>query len=213
VLRRLLGHKLGTDLVERYLQGAYERHGSLHMPFVIGLMSKPDDAWWDDPKTPAKETRDDILRAALGDATAWLVKTYGPQQDAWAWGKVHTLSYNHQPLGGPAVPGPIRRAFNTRTVPARGDNYSVDGASFLWSHPFRVVHGTALRMIVDLEDLSRSVSVHAPGQTEHLFHPHRDDLMELSHKVEFHPMLHTREAVEKHRKATLTLTPAVALAK
>jgi penicillin G amidase len=213
VLRRLLQHKLGPELVKEYLMGQYERHGSLHMPFVIGQMAQPDSAWWDDPKTPAKETRDDILRAALADATAWLVKTYGPTPEAWAWGQVHQITYAHQPLGGPAVPGPIRRAFNTRALPARGDNYSVDGASFLWSHPFKVVHGTALRMIVDLADLSRSVSIHTPGQTEHLYHPHRDDLMELSREVKFHPMLHTREAVEQHREATLTLTPAVALMK
>ncbi|RKH17377.1 penicillin acylase family protein [Corallococcus praedator] len=213
VLRRLLQHKLGPELVQQYLLSQYERHGSLHMPFVIGLMSQPESPWWDDPKTPAKETRDDILRAALADATAWLGKTFGPKPEGWAWGKVHTLTYTHQPLGGPMIPGPIRRAFNTRTVPARGDNYSVDGASFLWSHPFNVVHGTALRMIVDLEDFSRSMSIHAPGQTEHLFHPHRDDLLDLSREVKFHPMLYTRDAVEQHREATLTLTPAVALVK
>ncbi|QAT87003.1 acyl-homoserine lactone acylase [Corallococcus coralloides] len=211
VLRKLLQHKLEPSLVNQYLMGQYERHGSLHMPFVIGLMSQPDSAWWDDPKTPEQETRDDILRAALGVATAWLTKTYGPKPEAWAWGQVHQLTYAHQLLGGPAIPGPIRRVFNSRPVPARGDNYSVDGASFLWSHPFKVVHGTALRMIVDLADLSRSVSIHSPGQSEHLFHKHRDDLMELNRKVEFHPMLHTRQAVEQHREATLTLTPAVAL--
>jgi penicillin amidase len=211
VLRNLLRHKLGPELVERYLASEYERHGSLHMPFVIGLMSRPDDAWWDDPKTPEKETRDDILRRALGEAVQWLTEKHGADAKGWQWGKVHTLTFSHQPLGGPASPGPVRRAFNT-TQPARGDNYSVDGASFLWNRPFTVVHGTALRMVIDLNDLSKSVSVHAPGQTEHLYHPHRDDMVEMSQQVKFHPMLFTRQAVESNLEATLTLQPAPAKA-
>ncbi|MBU8895096.1 penicillin acylase family protein [Corallococcus sp. M34] len=208
ILRNVLRHKLGPELVERYLASEYERHGSLHMPFIIGLMSQPDSPWWDDPKTPEKETRDDILRRALGEAAQWLTEKYGAQPSGWEWGKVHTLTYAHGMLGGPAIPGPVRRVFNTRTVPARGDNYSVDGASFLWNRPFTVVHGTALRMIVDMSDLSKSVSVHGPGQSEHLYHPHRDDMLDLIRDVKFHPMLATRDAVEAHQKQTLTLEPA-----
>ncbi|MBZ4423324.1 penicillin acylase family protein [Myxococcus sp. RHSTA-1-4] len=208
VLRALLRHKLGPKLVERYLDSDYERHGSMHMPLVIDLMGKPEDPWWDDPKTSERETRDDVLRRALGEALRWLGEHHGQDPKGWAWGRVHTLTYQHSTLGGPASPGMLRRLVNTRTLPARGDNYSVDGASFLWSQPFKVVHGTALRMIVDLGDLSKSVAIHAPGQTEHLYHPHRDDLLELNHQLRYHPLLHTRQAVESHARNTLTLQPA-----
>ena len=49
---------------------------------------------------------------------------------------------------------------------------------------------------------------HTPGQSEHLYHPHRDDMLEMSQKVEFHPLLFTRQQVEAHAKGTLTLQPA-----
>ncbi|NMO13492.1 penicillin acylase family protein [Pyxidicoccus fallax] len=208
VLRALLRHKLQPKLAQRYLESDYERHGSMHMPLVIELMGKPDDAWWDDPATPERETRDDILRRTLGEALRWLGEHHGQDPKGWAWGNVHTVTYQHMTLGGPASPGPLRRLANTRTLPARGDNYSVDGASFLWHQPFKVVHGTALRMIVDLGDLSKSVAIHAPGQSEHLYHPHRDDLLELNSQVRYHPLLHTRQAVEAHVRNTLTLQPA-----
>ena len=56
-------------------------------------------------------------------------------------------------------------------------------------------------------DLSKSVAIHAPGQSEHLYHPHRDDLMALNQQVRLHPLLHTRQAVEAHARNTLTLQP------
>ncbi|MFY0566437.1 penicillin acylase family protein [Archangium lansingense] len=212
VLRKLLGNKLGKDLVGRYLASDYERHGSMHMPWVIGLMEKPDSEWFDDPKTPEKETRDDVVRSSFTEAIAWLSERYGADPAGWTWGKVHTVTFIAAPLGrlGPAW---VRRAFNTKTVPARGDNYSVDGSSFLWSRPYEVVHGTALRMIIDLNDFSKSVGIHTPGQSEHLYHPHRDDMLDMSQKVEFHPLLFTRQQVDAHAKGTLTLQPASAMAK
>ncbi|PTL74978.1 penicillin acylase family protein [Vitiosangium sp. GDMCC 1.1324] len=212
VLRNLLSNKLGKTLVERYLASDYERHGSMHMPWVIGLMEKPDSEWFNDAKTPGKETRDDLLRRSFAEAVQWLSQRYGPDAAGWQWGRVHTMTFINAPLGriGPAF---VRRAFNSRTMPARGDNYSVDGASFLWSRPYDVVHGTALRMIVDLSDFSKSVGIHTPGQSEHLYHPHRTDLMEMSHKVEFHPLLFTRQQVEAHTEGTLTLQPATEIAK
>jgi penicillin amidase len=208
VLRALLRHKLEPKLVERYLDGDYERHGSLHMPLVIDMMAKPEDPWWDDPKTPGRETRDDILRNALAEAVRWLGEHFGQDPAGWTWGRVHTVTYPHMPLGGPGSPGPLRRTFNSRTLPARGDNYSVDGASFQWSRPFRVIHGTALRVVIDMGDLTKSVAIHAPGQTEHLYHPHRDDLLEAHQNLQYYPLLYTRQAVEAHTKSTLTLRPA-----
>ncbi|MCY1015593.1 penicillin acylase family protein [Pyxidicoccus sp. MSG2] len=207
VLRALLRHKLGPKLVERYLDSDYERHGSMHMPLVVDLMGKPEDAWWDDPTTPERETRDDILRRSLTAALQWLTERFGPELKGWTWGRVHTVTYQHVVLGGPGSPKSLRNAFNTRALPARGDTYSVDGASFIWSRPFDVVHGTALRVVIDLGDLTKSVAIHAPGQSEHLGHPHRDDLMDMSQKVECHPLLYTREAVESQAKSTLTLQP------
>lgn len=210
LLRRLLGHKLGPALVERYLASEYERHGSLHMPLVIGLMADPDNEWFDDPRTPERETRDDLVRRSLAEAVQWLRERYGPDPAGWTWGRVHTKTYLHAPLGR-VGPGWLRRLFNSKTLPARGDNYTVEGASFLWSAPFSVVHGTVQRMVIDLGDLSRSVGVHMPGQSEHLYHPHREDMVETSGSGQYHPLLFTREEVEANVEDKLVLQPAEAV--
>lgn len=225
LLRRLLRHKLGPALAERYLASEYERHGSMHMPLVIGLMETPESDWFKGPGSgpgpgdegqgqgkdqgqgQATRTRDEVVQESFHDAIRWLGEKYGKDPKGWRWGRVHTVTYMHSPLGRTGI-GLLGRLFNSRTLPARGDNYTVDGASFLWSRPFEVVHGTAMRMIIDLGDLTKSVGIHTPGQCEHLYHPHRDDLMEMCQKVEYHPLLFTRQAVEAEAEHTLTLEPA-----
>ncbi|MCP4546534.1 MAG: penicillin acylase family protein, partial [bacterium] len=61
------------------------------------------------------------------------------------------------------------------------------------------------RLIVDLDDLSRSLAVNSTGQCAHAFHRHREDQIALWSRVDYHPLLSTREAVEAAAEATLRL--------
>jgi penicillin amidase len=200
LLRRVVGHRLGPTLAERYLAGEYERHGSLHMPLVIGLLGGPDEGGFGVPRAEA-------LRLAFADGVKWLAERHGQDLDGWRWGRIHTVTWTHAPLGRTGIRW-LERVFNTPALPARGDNYTVDGASFLWSKPFAVVHGTVLRMVIDLGDLARSTAVIAPGQSEHLGHPHRTDQLDLFQGGGQHPMLFTREAALAEAEGVLTLEPA-----
>jgi penicillin amidase len=190
-LRRLLAERLGPKLTERYLASEYERHGSMHMPYVLRVLG---------------EGRDDVLSASFSEGVAWLAERYGTDPTTWRWGRVHTVTWTHSPLGRTGIRW-LSRLFNAPELPARGDNYTVDGSSFLWSKPFEVVHGTVVRMVVDLGALDASTAVVAPGQSEHLHHPHRLDQLELLRSGESHPLLLARAAVEKHAQHRLTLSP------
>jgi penicillin amidase len=83
----------------------------------------------------------------------------------------------------------------------------VNVAAHGWNQPFEVNFGTSQRMIIDLSDWDNSLTVHTTGQSEHLGHPHREDLISTWQNVEYHPMLFTRETVEANAEAVLTLTP------
>jgi len=63
------------------------------------------------------------------------------------------------------------------------------------------------RQIVDMGDLSRSVIGVPPGQSGQLGSPHYDDLIEPWLKGEYHPMLWTREQVEREAEGRLRLKP------
>jgi penicillin amidase len=204
LLRRVVERKLGAKLAERYLAGEYERHGSMHMPLVLALMADPEHEWYRGGAEPT--TRDEMVRRSFAEALDGLAAKYGTDPGQWQWGRAHAVTWKQSPLGRSGI-GWLARIFNAGPFPARGDNYTVDGASFVWNDPFEVVHGTVLRMIVDLGDLSRSVGVVAPGQSEHVFHPHRDDGLGLLRKGEYHPLLFTRAAVEAAAEDVLRLEP------
>jgi len=102
----------------------------------------------------------------------------------------------------------LERIFNSRAIPAPGGPFSVNMTRYTWpDQPFSVVHGTSQRMIVDVSDLDNMLVVNSTGQSEHIFHLHRDDLISMWQNVEYHLLLFTGEAVEENAEAVLTLTP------
>ncbi len=201
LLRNTLADELGDDLMEDYRGEHYT-----HVPMMVDLMAQADSPWFDDVTTAQVETRDDIVRRSLADAVAWLSERYGDAPEQWEWGRLHTMTFVHQPLGQSGI-GLLEWLFNSKPIPARGDNFTVDAASFDFNEPFAMNHGVSQRQIVDLSNLANSMTVHTTGQSGQLFHPHREDFISLWQNVEYHPMLFDREAVEANAEATLTLTP------
>ena len=201
LVRNTLADELGEDLMEEYIG-----HSSIHVPMMVDLVRQADSLWFDDVTTPQVETRDDIVRRSLSDAVAWLSERYGDTPERWEWGRLHTMTFVHQPLGQSGI-GVLESLFNSKPIPARGDNFTVDAASFSFSQPFGMIHGASQRYIADTLAWDDSQTVHTTGQSGHLFHPHREDFIPLWQDVEYHPMPFTRQAVEASAASTLTLVP------
>jgi penicillin amidase len=196
----IVGDELGDDLMK-----AYRPTGFNQTPMYVEMMKKPDTPWFDDRRTASKvETRDDIVRRAFSEAVADLGKRLGDNPAYWRWGSLHRAVFAHQPLGN--VP-PLKKMFNGKPVALPGEAFSVDSMTPNRMNPFRVTFGVSQRLIVDLSDLARSLSVNSTGQNAQVFHRHREDQTELWSRNEYHPMLFTRDAVEKAGKEKLTLTP------
>jgi penicillin amidase len=192
--------ELGDALMDRY-----RAYSNTHMPLLIDWMAQPDNPWFDDVNTPEVETRDDVLHSSLADAVNWLSDNYGEDSDEWQWGKLHTKTFVHNPLGQSGI-GAIEWLFNSEPIAARGDGFTVDAASFSLNAPFAMGGGVSQRYIADLSDFANSLSIHTTGQSGHLFHPHREDFIPLWQNVEYHPMVYDRDQVEANAEATLTLS-------
>ena len=115
----------------------------------------------------------------------------------------------HQPLGQSGI-GILEDLFNSKTVPARGDEFTVDAAWFSYDQPFAMTGGASQRFIADLSDLDNSQTIHTTGQSGQLFHRHREDFITPWQNVEYHPSPFSREAVEAYADTVLTLTPSEA---
>ncbi len=182
--------------------------GDQSMWAVNLLLQKPDDAWWDDVKTSDKtENRDDILIRAFRNAYDQIVKEHGENRDHWRWGGIHTATFVSNPLGNSGIDlienmvnrGPFEVAGGPDIINATGFDTSVDNFDVDWL--------PSMRMVVDLNDLSQSQTMHTTGQSGHPFSPHYADMVDSWRNILYHPMLWTRDQVDKARVNDLILTP------
>lgn len=199
--RSVVGDELGEDILFEY-----QRYGLATSPKLATLMVQPDNLWFDDRTTPERETRDDITLRALDTALDWLSERYGTDPNGWQWGRLHTMTFVHQPLGQSGIAA-LEQIFNSKAIPAPGGDYTVNNGWFSALEPFVMEGGTSQRLIIDFNNLENTLAVNSTGQSGHVFHPHRDRMIEMWQNMEYHPMRFSRESVEQVREGTLTLNP------
>jgi len=204
LLEDILNDDLGPDVFKEY-----RTVGLSQVPSIVDLLARPDDPLFDDRRTPAVERRDDIVRRSLTHAVAWLSKRYGDDPAGWTYGRVHSVTFVHAPLGQSGI-APLERLFNSATFPARGTAFTVDAAMPDFTAPFGVVFGTSQRMIVDLSDLETSTWVNSTGQNGQLWNRHREDQIPKWEAVQGYPMRFGEAAVRAHPEGRLTLVPGAA---
>ncbi len=208
---RFLVEEMVRDELQPELTAEYLEHYWIHGPLMLKLMDEGTSSLFDDTSTPQVETRDDIARRSLSNAVAWLAKHYGANPKGWSWGRLHTISLRHRPLGMVDIPV-VSKLFNYGPVAAPGcDRFTVNATWFTWDdpeHPYNAAAGTSQRIIMDVSDWDRSVAVNSTGQSELLFHAHREDLVELWQNLKYHPLLFTRKAIEAEAADHLKLVPA-----
>ena len=213
LLRSTFDDDLG-DLASAYVDG-----GDVNSQATTLLLAQPDSEWWDDTTTlDVVETRDDILKKSLADATAALTAEFGADPAGWKWGALHQVTFASQALGD----SPVAFIFNRGPFAVNGGREIVNasGVSFGQAYPddpgdpapklvsiFQSRGGPSLRQIVDLSDLDASHFIHTTGQSGLPYHPHYDDMIQPWLNIEFAPMWWERQSVEQNAEGTLSLTP------
>ncbi|MBS3783627.1 MAG: penicillin acylase family protein [Anaerolineae bacterium] len=190
--------ELGEDLLEEARPAVVDA--------LLNLLADDTSAWFDDITTPATETRDDTLLKALREAVEDLTELQGSRMERWQWGDLHTASFENQSLGQSGI-RPVESLFNRGPFPVDGTLATVNQGDYSLSDPYTVRTIASYRQIIDLGDLTRSVSMHTTGQSGHPFHRHYDDMIASWRDVEHHPMLWDRQDVEAGAEGVLVLTP------
>jgi penicillin G amidase len=183
--------------------------GGRYMAAMLTLLKDPTNGWWDDRRTPGLvETRDEILRKALVQARLDLAKHLGKDPVTWSWGELHTLTEEHQVLGGPTVPDLVRRVFNRGPVELGGGSSIVNANGWdASSGNFDVYWAPSMRMVVDLGNLDESTWVTQTGTSGHPYSAHYVDQLDAWAAGETFPWPFSRGAVEQARQEELVLTP------
>lgn len=202
---RLLRDTFDNDLSGPLAQ-SYKGVGWVSMPVILALMEQPDSPWFDDPATPAREDRAAVVRRSFEEALDMLRQEYGDAPEQWTWARMHRVNLRAQPFGQTGV-GPVDAMFNSGYLASDGADYTVNNSWLNGQPPFEVAGGPAQRFVIDVGDWDRSLAVNSTGQSERLFHPHRQDSTRLWADGQYHPMLFSRAAVERQRAGLLTLAP------
>jgi penicillin amidase len=198
MINKVFADELGEQLLERTL-------GSL-LVTLTRILPDPSSAWFDDLTTPEVESRDDILLIALEAAIDELTESLGNDMSDWQWGDLHTATFENQSLGKSGI-APIEAIFNRGPVPVDGSIATVNNTGYSMGDPYTVQTVPSYRQIINLAELSRSVSMHTTGQSGHAFHPHYNDMIDPWRNIEYHAMLWTREQIVAVAETHLSLTP------
>jgi penicillin amidase len=180
--------------------------GDRTMVTVANLLDQPDNLWWDDVTTPDTETRDEILASALESAYAETTALLGDDPTRWAWGDLHTSTFDNQTLGNSGI-SVIESIFNRGPVATSGGDSIVNATAWNVPEGFEVSSVPSMRQIIDVGDFSASLTMHTTGQSGHPYNPHYDDMIDPWRNIEYHPMLWDETQVQAAAKDHLTLTP------
>jgi penicillin amidase len=130
--------------------------------------------WFDDPKTPAVETAQDIAALALHKAVAQLASFSQKPMAAWRLGDVHQTKLQHLVWDEWSI-GPVAHAGGCRTVNA-GDYKPYDSKGQIAPLPYLQSEGAVFRMCVQLSDGDPvGVQSLAGGQSSQHDDPHAAD--------------------------------------
>jgi penicillin amidase len=172
------------------------------------LLQNPSDAWWDNPATKdIVEARDEVLIRSFREGYAAAVAAMGKDRNQWKWGALHKATFVSNPLGASGI-GLIESLVNQGPVPAGGTGESVN--SMMWyasNGNFSIRLIPSMRMIVDMGDLGKSVGMNSTGQSGHPGNPWYSNMIVPWSKVQYHPMLWTRQQVDSAAAHRLNLAP------
>ncbi|MFQ5811771.1 MAG: penicillin acylase family protein [Anaerolineae bacterium] len=192
----------GDELGEQLLR----RARSTAAVALVSLLADEASPWFDDVTTPQVETRDEVLLQALEEAVEELTKTLGRDMNRWRWGALHTATFENQSLGQSGI-GLIEAIFNRGAVPVDGTIATVNNTGYSANSPYDVTVVPSYRQIVDLGDLTRSVSMHTTGQSGHPYHRHYGDMIDPWRNIEYHPTLFDQESIVADKEGLLVLIP------
>ena len=199
---------LELTFMDELPEGTAPGGGSRWFEVYADLVTKPDDAWWDIPSTDPVEDRDFIFSMAFAAAVNELKGTLGNNAEKWSWGDLHTLNLVNQSLGSTGI-GVIDALFNRGGYQISGGTAIVNATGWDASkeEPYSVRSLPSMRMIVDLDELENSLTIHTTGQSGHAYHENYVDMTDPWRFIQYKGMLWDRDQVEAEASTRLELLP------
>jgi len=168
------------------------------------IIIDPENPWFDDVKTPQRETRQDLTRRAAIEAVKYLEKKLGKNPAAWQWGKI-SHSYFYTPFG--FLPGGYKHRIGKFPREGMSGTVNANEGTFLGPFGHIFVVGPTTRMIVDFADPGHFHFTTTTGNSENLKSGRSGNLTEFWVQGKYLTLSMQPEEYEKNAMGTLELNP------
>jgi penicillin amidase len=168
---------------------------------IIDYLQHPDERL----AANSGAARDDLLIRSLSAAVEELRHRFGDSMTTWRWGRLHQKAFS------PAVASLADPALRARlTLPAVELGGSGDAPHAAGFDPpdFAVVAGASVRIVLDVGEWDRSVTINAPGQSGDASSSHYSDLLRPWAEGRYVPLLYSRAAIEEAAETVISLAPS-----
>ncbi|WP_374163266.1 penicillin acylase family protein [Arcticibacter sp. MXS-1] len=153
------------------------------------LLQEPGSHWFDNVKTPGKESREELVLAAFRFAADSLERRFGPISPEWRWASVKQSRVNHlAKIGG----------LGSRSLWTGGSKTSVNALG--------ESHGPSWRMVVSLGKTTKGYGVFPGGQSGNPGSSHYDDLLNTWVRGKLAELLFFHSPAEQQQYITHSLT-------
>jgi len=135
------------------------------------LVKTPDSPWFDDTRTPQKETLPDLVKRVAAAIRSELQARHGADPAKWKWGDEHRIAFV----------SPLRRSGTGRDflgyaeAPMSGSGATLLRALNPFMGGFGVEFFASMRLVADMGDDDKIEAVVAGGVVDRQFHPHQKD--------------------------------------
>lgn len=165
--RNVFEDELGEEAYRNFI-----RFSGLPARILMRFMNG-QSSFFDDVESDTVESKSDMVVHSMREAVDFLQEEQGSEPFEWRWENMHTLTLK-PPLFGQAAESPdasgalkliVNNLMNKGPYAVRGNKMSINNGEYLWSEPFDMVLGPSIRRIVDLSDLSKTLSITPTGQS------------------------------------------------
>ncbi|MFA6084519.1 penicillin acylase family protein [Mucilaginibacter sp.] len=153
------------------------------------LIKDPNSIWFDDKRTPVKETAADVLSRSFNSTIDELTRTHGKLGTGWAWGKVRPFEVRHlAKLAG----------FGSGNFESSGTSSTINALS--------EGHGPSWRMVVQMGPQTKGYGILPGGQSGNPGSFFYDDMLQTWKDGKLKELLFLNSATEKSPRIKTTLT-------
>jgi penicillin amidase len=167
------------------------------------LVKTPDSPWFDDVRTPQKETLPDLVRRVAATARPELQARHGADPAKWKWGDEHRIAFF----------SPLRRSGTGRDFlgyaeqPMSGSGSTLLRALSPFMAGFGVEFFASMRLVADMGDDQKIEAVVSGGVVDRQFHPHQKDQLPAWSEGRLLPWWFAPAQVEAHAVKRQQLVP------